>query len=327
MTNEKDDEETYSLIFSSLKHPIRRKILRMLEDGELSFSEILEILGIDSGHLSYHLENLGDLITRTTDGKYRLSSFGIAAVKLMRGVEEYHPSISLKPQTKMDAAIRLFSAILAVSLLIMSFYSINLTTAIQAEAALWSDIPLALAQNQTLSYPVNFIYGERFEARASSREIEIITSDLVTSISGWTEYHIFLNLEFNQSYQLNVTVLESSSKVISSARWDGVPCAFIASTGAAITRSGNYTVNIKNISAEPLSGKMGIRVLQQRFHKPLIYYGLGGLTVVIAYLIAILLIWNWVSRRKHINNMNIKINIKQGMMFKIDIFDVAVRKF
>ena len=69
MTNQKDDEETYSLIFSSLKDPIRRKILRMLEDDELAFSEILEILAIDSGHLSYHLENLGDLITRTPNGK------------------------------------------------------------------------------------------------------------------------------------------------------------------------------------------------------------------------------------------------------------------
>jgi DNA-binding transcriptional ArsR family regulator len=57
MSDEKIDEETYSLIYSSLKHPIRRKILRMLEEQELTFSEILEALKIDSGHLSYHLEN------------------------------------------------------------------------------------------------------------------------------------------------------------------------------------------------------------------------------------------------------------------------------
>lgn len=297
MTNEKD-EETYSLIFSSLKHPIRRKILRMLEGGELSFSEILEILGIDSGHLSYHLENLGDLITRTVDGKYRLSSFGIAAVKLMRGVEEYPPPISLKPQTKMDVTIKLFSAILTVSLLTISFYSINLTTAAQTEVASWSNIPLALGQNETFSYPVNFIYGKRFEARVSSYEIEIITSDLVTSISGWMEYHIFLILEFNQSYQLNVTVLELPSKIISSARWDGDPCAFSGGLGAVITHPGNYTVNIKNIGAEPLNGKMEIHLWEQRFHKPLIYYGLGGLIITIAYTAVVLLTWYWISKRK-----------------------------
>jgi len=40
----------------------------------MGYSEILETLSIDSGHSSYHLENLGDLISHTFDGKYKLSS-------------------------------------------------------------------------------------------------------------------------------------------------------------------------------------------------------------------------------------------------------------
>jgi len=83
-----EEQETYSLIFKSLKHPIRRRILRMLADRPLAFSEILGALSIESGHLSYHLENLGELVTRTSDGFYKLSSIGIAATKLMSGVEE-----------------------------------------------------------------------------------------------------------------------------------------------------------------------------------------------------------------------------------------------
>lgn len=88
MPGEKMEEETYSLIFRSLKHPIRRKILRILVDKELAFSEILNSLSIDSGHLSYHIENLGDLVKRFVNGKYGLSSIGVAAVDLMSGVEE-----------------------------------------------------------------------------------------------------------------------------------------------------------------------------------------------------------------------------------------------
>lgn len=80
--------ETYSLIFKSLKHPLRRKILRILKDKQLSFTEILNVVQIDSGHLSYHLENLGELIRRSAGGKYELSSVGRAAVDLMSGVEE-----------------------------------------------------------------------------------------------------------------------------------------------------------------------------------------------------------------------------------------------
>ena len=82
------EEETYSTIFTGLKHPARRKILRMLSEETLTFSRILEELGISSSHLTYHLENLGELISKMEDGRYRLSTFGVAAVNTMRGVEE-----------------------------------------------------------------------------------------------------------------------------------------------------------------------------------------------------------------------------------------------
>lgn len=82
------EEDTYSIIFSSLKHPIRRNILRMLSARPRSFSEMQEAFKIESPYLSYHLESLGPLIFKTDDGKYALSSFGEVAASMMRGVEE-----------------------------------------------------------------------------------------------------------------------------------------------------------------------------------------------------------------------------------------------
>jgi DNA-binding transcriptional ArsR family regulator len=82
------EEETYSVMFSSLKHPIRRKILRILVANPQTFTEILEQVNIESAHLSYHLENLGDLTKKTNEGKYSLSDLGQAAVSLMTKVEE-----------------------------------------------------------------------------------------------------------------------------------------------------------------------------------------------------------------------------------------------
>jgi len=38
-------EEIYSIMFCSLKHPIRRKVLWILADKPLSFSEMLDLLG------------------------------------------------------------------------------------------------------------------------------------------------------------------------------------------------------------------------------------------------------------------------------------------
>ena len=81
-------EEIYSVMFSSLKHPARRKILRILSDKPLTFSEMLEILGVSSSNLTYHLDSLGELITKDDSGIYKLSTFGFASVNTMRVVEE-----------------------------------------------------------------------------------------------------------------------------------------------------------------------------------------------------------------------------------------------
>ncbi|MGD0978821.1 MAG: winged helix-turn-helix domain-containing protein [Candidatus Bathyarchaeia archaeon] len=82
------DEEPYQTIFASLKHPIRRRILRMLSKNPMTFSEMLEALGVSNSFLTYHLENLGELVSKVDDGKYRLSSFGEAAMATMTKVED-----------------------------------------------------------------------------------------------------------------------------------------------------------------------------------------------------------------------------------------------
>jgi len=95
------DEEPYSTIFASLKHPIRRRILRMLSKKPMSFSEMLGVLGVSSSFLTYHLENLGELVSKIDDGKYRLSSFGEAAMATMTKVEDIPTTVPQQsPETK-----------------------------------------------------------------------------------------------------------------------------------------------------------------------------------------------------------------------------------
>ena len=81
-------EETYSTMFSSLRHPARRKILKMLSEKSMTFSQMLDELEIPGSHLTYHLENLGEFLVKMDDGKYKLSSFGAASVSIMKGAEE-----------------------------------------------------------------------------------------------------------------------------------------------------------------------------------------------------------------------------------------------
>jgi DNA-binding transcriptional ArsR family regulator len=84
------EDEIYSIMFSSLKHPVRRKILRMLGNKPMTFMEMVEELGVSTPHLTYHLESLGELVSKMDNGHYRLSAFGLATVSAMKGVEEVH---------------------------------------------------------------------------------------------------------------------------------------------------------------------------------------------------------------------------------------------
>jgi DNA-binding transcriptional ArsR family regulator len=77
------EEDPYSRIFSSLKHPTRRLLLRSLkEQPSKRFSKLQSDLGNDSPTLSYHLDPLTGLVERRGDG-YSLTDLGTAALNLM----------------------------------------------------------------------------------------------------------------------------------------------------------------------------------------------------------------------------------------------------
>ena len=94
------EDEIYSIMFTSLKHPVRRKILRMLANKPMTFMEMVENLGVSTSHLTYHLESLGELVSKLDNGQYKLSTFGLATVSAMNGVEE-------APQTETKRRIKL----------------------------------------------------------------------------------------------------------------------------------------------------------------------------------------------------------------------------
>jgi DNA-binding transcriptional ArsR family regulator len=116
------EKEPYSLMFLSLSHPARRKILRMLADKPRNFSTMLETLGISSSHLTYHLENLGELVTKLDDGRYKLSAFGEAAVMTMRGVEET-PESAQKRQFTLSLRWKSVFAVLMIGVIILAAVS------------------------------------------------------------------------------------------------------------------------------------------------------------------------------------------------------------
>jgi len=82
------DQENISKILSVLSHPLRREILLNLsEKSESSFTDLLNLLKVDTGKLSFHLRSLTVFIEQTSTGKYKLSRAGENAVRVIHDVE------------------------------------------------------------------------------------------------------------------------------------------------------------------------------------------------------------------------------------------------
>ena len=82
------DQGNVSKILTVLSHPLRREILLELsENGESSFTDLLNLLKVDTGKLSFHLRSLSPFIEQTPTGKYKLSRAGESAVRVIRDVE------------------------------------------------------------------------------------------------------------------------------------------------------------------------------------------------------------------------------------------------
>jgi uncharacterized RDD family membrane protein YckC len=82
---------------SILAHPLRRKILEYIhEKGECSFTDLLNVLEVDTGKLSFHLRSLSVFTEQTSAGKYRLSKTGIRALHVIRDVEMWAENTNIR---------------------------------------------------------------------------------------------------------------------------------------------------------------------------------------------------------------------------------------
>jgi hypothetical protein len=90
----------------------------MLGNKSMTFMEMVEELGISSPNLTYHLESLGELISKMDNDKYKLSTFGLATINAMKGIEEVHET---EPKRRSAAfKWRAVSAVLLVAVLLFA---------------------------------------------------------------------------------------------------------------------------------------------------------------------------------------------------------------
>lgn len=84
------NQESVSRILSELSHPLRREILLKLDEKvELSFTDLMNGLSVDTGKLSFHIRSLSGFLEQTPTGKYRLSKLGENAIVFIKDIEAW----------------------------------------------------------------------------------------------------------------------------------------------------------------------------------------------------------------------------------------------
>jgi hypothetical protein len=222
-------EEIYSTMFSSLKHPIRRKILRVLADKPLAFTEMLDLIGISSSNLTYHLENLGELVTKDEGGVYRLSTFGLASVSTMKVVEEA-PEVPPKNRGALSFKWKTILSILLIGMIVFaSITAVEFGTLNQAASerdALQSKYNQLLSWSASTDNAINFIHDvaqidtAKYQSSLLSRTVqsrtdlggameEVMTYEL-TSSGGESQLHVVFRFRNNQLSRYQLIPLEGS---------------------------------------------------------------------------------------------------------------------
>lgn len=101
-------------LFEKVSHPTRLKILSLLEEQPLNFSQLKTALNIDSnGNLDHHLKKLDTLIYLDAGGLYKLSDDGKEAIQAVQVMEA-----SIKPKKATVASeqgSKVFYAFLAIT--------------------------------------------------------------------------------------------------------------------------------------------------------------------------------------------------------------------
>jgi len=84
---------------------------------------MLEELGVSSSNLTYHLESLGELLSKDEKGDYKLSTFGEASVSTMRIVEEA-PAVRSTQRWSLSLRWKTVFTVLIVGVVLLASVSI-----------------------------------------------------------------------------------------------------------------------------------------------------------------------------------------------------------
>jgi predicted transcriptional regulator len=122
----------------------------------MTFMELAEALGISTPNLTYHLESLGDLLSKLDNGQYKLSAFGKASVNTLKSVEGV-PNVEPK-QLAFFKKRSVFSILLIIIVVLASFSGIQYYQNRQL-SALYAENQQLMSWGMGTSKVANFLHN------------------------------------------------------------------------------------------------------------------------------------------------------------------------
>lgn len=204
------EEETYSTVFTALKHPVRRRLLRVLSQGSRTFTDLQSSFKVNGAVLTYHLDSMKDLICKTEDGKYGLSTMGEGAIALMERVEEPPKATPTKPSPKRSRRLSILQSAticIAIILLVSGTYLTSISS-VQDFYDVPADWSLAHVFYEYAQYdPVSGVWtslpdfydigGNSYDVRYSL--LVDPSSQLLNQLTKEHEADIYVNLRTNET--------------------------------------------------------------------------------------------------------------------------------
>jgi hypothetical protein len=157
------EEETYSTVFTALRHPVCRRLLRVLSQGARTFTDLQNSFKVNGAVLTFHLDAMKELICKTEDGKYGLSTMGEGAIALMERVEDPPKVVSTNPSHKNGRRLSILQSAticIAIILLVSGTY----LTSIPSVQTLY-DVPASLSSD-TYFFDADWISAQDPDAPA-----------------------------------------------------------------------------------------------------------------------------------------------------------------
>ncbi|MCL5877156.1 MAG: helix-turn-helix domain-containing protein [Candidatus Bathyarchaeota archaeon] len=123
------NEQIENVTFQALAHPTRRTILRIVQSRSMgvSYTELITELGLSTGKLNYHLEQLKGVLEKNNSNYYVLTPFGKKTAEHLNLIEQRTSSdderyVKIATLSQKGSLQPIVKAILIINIVMMTVF-------------------------------------------------------------------------------------------------------------------------------------------------------------------------------------------------------------